>query len=72
LSQIVHAFRPVAASLLKVRHWSVDPFAASDVPPLPVHRIAIGNFELELGLWLLSGWFARVAWVLTIATFMVT
>src|SRR6202021_1434969 len=51
--------------------WIIDPSAASDIPPLPILRVAVIDFELAVGFWLISGLLPRIAWSIAIVTFSV-
>jgi hypothetical protein len=61
----------IAASLLKARQWLYEPQVASEFLPIVSLRVAIVDFELALGFWLISGLLPRIAWSIAIVTFSV-
>jgi hypothetical protein len=54
---------------LKVHGLALDPLAQDSFLSSPRVQIAAIEVETVLGLWLLSGWSARAAWVTTLAFF---
>ena len=59
----------LAAAGLKLYGWKVDPVAQSGWLSLPWVQLLVIQFEIALGVSLLSGWLRTAAWAATLATF---
>jgi hypothetical protein len=59
----------IAASLLKARQFIADPYGPSDLPNSHFIRVAVIDYELVLGFWLITGLLSRFAWTTAIITF---